>query len=101
MLSRRSPSLRSSFATLLISLLAGCTAETGESTAQPGAGGSGVGGAASNSAGAAADPTCSSTTPDVGSSILRRLSGLEYQLTLQDLFQLAPPPSLDGLPADT
>jgi len=33
--------------------------------------------------------------------VLRRLSALEYQLTLQDLFQLPTPPNLDGLPADT
>ena len=44
---------------------------------------------------------CESAAPDVGSSILRRLSSLEYQLTLQDLLQLSAPPSLEGLPADT
>ncbi|WP_437724121.1 DUF1592 domain-containing protein [Sorangium sp. So ce861] len=34
-------------------------------------------------------------------SVLRRLSRLEYQLTLQDLFQLAEPPVVDSIPEDT
>jgi len=107
MLSRRSPSW-CSFGTLLISLLVGCSTEApdnhagsaGGSSVQPGAGGNGTG-AAPSTAGAGAQVACSSATPDVGPSILRRLSGLEYQLTLQDLFQLTAPPSLEGLPADT
>jgi len=32
--------------------------------------------------------------------VLRRLSALEYQLTLQDLFELPAPPSLEGVPPD-
>ncbi|HKO52629.1 MAG TPA: DUF1592 domain-containing protein [Polyangiaceae bacterium] len=111
MLSRRSLSLGRSFGTLLIALLAGCTAEVQDKNAQPNqpnlpsAGGNGAGaGAPSGSGGASggspvAEPNCE--TADVGVNILRRLSGLEYQLTLQDLFQLAAPPSLEGLPADT
>ena len=37
---------------------------------------------------------------DTGAAVLRRLSNLEYQLTLQDLFKLAAPPPLDGIPPD-
>jgi uncharacterized protein DUF1592/uncharacterized protein DUF1588/uncharacterized protein DUF1587/uncharacterized protein DUF1595/uncharacterized protein DUF1585 len=112
MLSRRSPSW-CSFGTLLISILVGCTAETQDNKSassaagsipagpgQPGAGGNGTSPAAGGGS-TTPDVTCSSASPDVGSSILRRLSGLEYQLTLQDLFQLQTPPSLEGLPADT
>jgi hypothetical protein len=43
---------------------------------------------------------CTGTTPDVGRSALRRLSNTELQLTLQDLFGLAEPPSVDKLPPD-
>jgi hypothetical protein len=112
MLRPRSPSW-CSFGTLLISLLVGCSTESpdnhagssGGSAVQPGAGagggGSGVGAAPNTAAGAAAVVDCNSAAKDVGASILRRLSGLEYQLTLQDLFQLPAPPSLEGLPADT
>jgi len=104
-----SPSLRSSFGALLI-CLAGCSsAETPRNnggSAQPGAAGNGSstpgGGSGSGTGGGGTSaPVCSSATPDVGPSILRRLSGLEYQLTLQDLFQLKAPPSLEGSPADT
>jgi hypothetical protein len=45
--------------------------------------------------------TCTGNPEDAGASVLRRLSALEYQLTLQDLFQLARPPSAEGIPADT
>jgi hypothetical protein len=44
---------------------------------------------------------CAPGTKDAGASVLRRLAGLEYQLTLQDLFQLSAPPSLEGIPPDT
>ena len=37
---------------------------------------------------------------DTGAAVMRRLSNLEYQLTLQDLFQLTAPPALDGIPPD-
>jgi hypothetical protein len=36
----------------------------------------------------------------VGASVLRRLSALEYQLTVQDLFALPQPPSADDIPLD-
>jgi hypothetical protein len=39
--------------------------------------------------------------PDASELPLRRLSSLEYQLTLQDLFQLPEPPSVEGTPPDT
>lgn len=44
--------------------------------------------------------TCAETGTDVGANVLRRLSRLEYQLTLQDLFHLPSPPAIDDLPAD-
>ncbi|WP_234023545.1 DUF1592 domain-containing protein [Sorangium cellulosum] len=46
---------------------------------------------------AAQDCRVARTSP----SVLRRLSRLELQLTLQDLFQLAEPPSVDNIPEDT
>ncbi|MGK3968608.1 DUF1592 domain-containing protein [Sorangium sp. So ce118] len=46
---------------------------------------------------AAQDCSVARTSP----SVLRRLSRLEYQLTLQDLFQLAEPPVVDSIPEDT
>jgi hypothetical protein len=50
-----------------------------------------------------ATPASSCTSPgtNTGAGVLRRLSGLEYQLTLQDLFALAEPPSVEGMPPDT
>ncbi|MFZ5893680.1 MAG: DUF1592 domain-containing protein [Myxococcota bacterium] len=61
----------------------------------------GSGGTASSTGGGGAPDTCVNASANVGASILRRLSSTEYQLTLQDLFQLANPPSVEGLPADT
>jgi hypothetical protein len=37
---------------------------------------------------------------DTGAATLRRLSNLEYQLTVQDLFQLAAAPAVDSIPPD-
>ncbi len=50
-----------------------------------------------------ATPASSCTSPgtNTGAGVLRRLSGLEYQLTLQDLFALPEPPSVEGIPPDT
>lgn len=45
-------------------------------------------------------PDCSAQSAEVGPSVLRRLSKLEYQLTLQDLFQLPDPPVVDLIPSD-
>jgi len=44
--------------------------------------------------------TCKEAGMDTGATVLRRLSNLEYQLTLQDLFQLPAAPGLDGIPPD-
>ncbi len=74
--------------------LGGATPGGGASTA----GSAGLAGAAG---GTATPDACAAATPDVGANILRRLSSLEYQLSLQDLFQLPSPPSLEGLPGDT
>lgn len=43
---------------------------------------------------------CQTAPPDVGKSLLRRLSTLELQLTLQDLFALEAPPDVSELPPD-
>jgi len=106
MSSRRSLSVRCSFGALLIVLSAGCSSATQSNPSVSSGGGSAQAGGPSNNpasagSGSAPDATCDSATPDVSSNALRRLSALEYQLTLQDLFQLAAPPSLEGLPADT
>jgi hypothetical protein len=60
-------------------------------------GASGNGGNAGGSAGTV-DPACANA--DTGSNVLRILSSLEYQRTVQHLFQLATPPPVDDLPAD-
>jgi hypothetical protein len=44
--------------------------------------------------------SCANPGSNTGASVMRRLSGLEYQLTLQDLFALSSPPSLEGIPPD-
>lgn len=107
MLRCRSLSVCCSFAALLLSS-AGCSGGAHDNNNQIVGSGGGIsqqpGGG--NGAGATSTPgtseaTCDGAAPDVSSSVLRRLSALEYQLTLQDLFQLAAPPSLEGLPADT
>jgi hypothetical protein len=100
---------------LLVSLVTGCSgnveqtaqAPVGEGTRRPdtespgdGDGArSGDGGGKSGSPGPAG-AQCTSATLDVGATPLRRLSNLELQLTLQDLFQLPEPPSLEGIPLD-
>src|SRR6185436_15005616 len=40
------------------------------------------------------------TKVDTGSSVMRRLSKLEYRLTLQDLFRLPAAPDVTGVPED-
>jgi len=119
MQSRYSLTSRLSVSALLLTL--GCAAEVRESAEATGgatsagapatfnagasSGGAlvGAGGATHPGGGVSGGPatdTCNAAA-DVGSNVLRRLSSLEYQLTLQDLFQLSAPPSLEGLPADT
>lgn len=58
-------------------------------------------GASPGSAGAGPTAACSGAPSDAGASVLRRLSALEYQLTVQDLFQLPSPPDAEGIPVDT
>ena len=43
----------------------------------------------------------SCAAPDASELPLQRLSSLEYQLSLQDLFQLPAPPAIDSIPPDT
>jgi hypothetical protein len=74
----------------------GGASSTGGGTSTGGASGPGTGG----SGGSATNSNCATSAADVGTSVLRRLSGLEYQLTLQGLFQLASLPSIEGIPLD-
>ena len=72
------------------------TGGTGNATGTGGT--SGTTGGSSGSAGA---PTCTDINAnETGTGVLRRLTKLEYGLTLQDLFGLAAPPNLDGIPDD-
>jgi Protein of unknown function (DUF1592)/Protein of unknown function (DUF1588)/Protein of unknown function (DUF1585)/Protein of unknown function (DUF1587)/Protein of unknown function (DUF1595) len=73
-------------------------------------GAAGVGGAAGGPGGAgggdapvgvASPLACAEVGSDASELPLRRLSALEYQLTLQDLFRLPAPPSVEGIPPDT
>lgn len=61
--------------------------------------GSSVGGM--GSPGGGAGPVSCGLDVDAGEGVLRRLSALEYQLTVQDLLELPEPPSAEGLPLDT
>jgi hypothetical protein len=91
---------------LFVTAAMGCAGDIGARlertptpTAAPGVNGSTP--ATNNAPGTANSSSCAPGTLDTSPTVLRRLSGLEYQLTLQDLFQLAEPPSLEGIPADT
>jgi hypothetical protein len=76
-------------------------ASGGSSNAGSSSGGS-SGSAQGGSGGTLVSPeACQGVAPDAGESVLRRLSNLEYQRTLQSLFQLAAPPSLEGIPSDS
>ncbi|HEY3500768.1 MAG TPA: DUF1592 domain-containing protein [Polyangiaceae bacterium] len=80
---------------------AGTNPGGGSSNANTGGTG-GTGSAQGGSAGTTPTPAaCASAAPDAGESVLRRLSNLEYQRTLQALFQLTAPPDLEGLPGDS
>jgi hypothetical protein len=74
------------------------TGGTGGSTTGGTAGTGGTGGTG-GSAGTLS-PACASRAPDTGSNVLRMLSSLEYQRSVQSLFQLSAPPPVDDLPAD-
>jgi hypothetical protein len=99
-------------------LAAGCNGNIGQAT--PGAAGSsgtgntqgggnttgagnsiGTGtGGAGNTGVTPTGETCAQVGMDTGAATLRRLSNLEYQLTVQDLFQLTAAPSVDSIPPD-
>jgi hypothetical protein len=72
------------------------TAGTGASSGGSANGSGGSGGGAGGTPSACA----AEAVPDVGPSVLRRLSNLEYQLTLAELFKLETPPALEGIPGD-
>jgi hypothetical protein len=64
--------------------------------------GSGSGSGATGSGGTAGSAGEACTSPaDASKSVLRRLSKLEYQLTLQELFRLAEPPDVSSVPEDS
>jgi hypothetical protein len=68
-----------------------------------GAGGAGGTGGATGGAGGSAgtvDPACMGAAADTDANVLRRLSALEYQRTVQSLLQLPAPPAVDDIPAD-
>lgn len=44
--------------------------------------------------------SCAEAGTDTSSNVLQRLSRIEYQLTLQDLFQLDTPPAVDAISSD-
>lgn len=62
--------------------------------------GGGTTGTTGGSSGGAAPSACTNPAPDVGTSVFRRLAGLEYQLAVQDLFQLTSPPNVESIPLD-
>jgi hypothetical protein len=84
----------------------GAGGASGSGAGGTGTGGTGTGGAGTGGTGGAggtgggSTPLCPTVGVNAGASILRRLSVLEYQLTLQDLFQLPLPPSVESIPPD-
>jgi Protein of unknown function (DUF1592)/Protein of unknown function (DUF1588)/Protein of unknown function (DUF1587)/Protein of unknown function (DUF1595)/Protein of unknown function (DUF1585) len=86
-------------------LLSACVGavEGPASAARPGSPGSGAQPADAPTSGVGEAETalrCQSAPPDVGESLLRRLSNVEVELTLQDLFALPEPPDASELPPD-
>jgi hypothetical protein len=85
----------------------GTSATGGTSGATGGTGGtSGAAGTAGSTAGSSGtgiepDPACATAAPDTDASVLRRLSVLEYQRTVQSLLALSAPPDVEGIPVDT
>jgi hypothetical protein len=65
-----------------------------------GAGTGGAGGGGTGGAGGGPTALCPTVGVNAGPNVLRRLSVLEYQLTLQDLFQLPAVPSVENIPPD-
>lgn len=82
----------------------GASGSSGASTGGSGNGSStgGSGGSVGGSAGTGGvPPTCADVdASETGTGVLRRLTKLEYGLTLQDLFALTAVPNLDGIPDD-
>ena len=62
--------------------------------------GSGSGATGSGGSGGTSSNACASPA-DASKSVLRRLTKLEYQLTLQELFRLAEPPDVSAVPEDS
>lgn len=62
--------------------------------------GSGSGSDLNSSGGSDAVASCGTAPVDLAPTVLRRLSALEYQFTIQDLLGLAEPPSSEGIPTD-
>jgi len=77
----------------------GATAATGGVGGTTGGSG-GTAGSATGGTGAVPDPACVGAAADTDVSYLRRLTALEYQRTVQSLFQLTAPPDIEGIPAD-
>jgi hypothetical protein len=72
----------------------------GAGAAQNGATGSGSGATGSGGSTGTSGEACTNTA-DASHSVLRRLTKLEYQLTLQELFRLDEPPDVSGVPEDS
>jgi hypothetical protein len=61
----------------------------------------GVGGTVGGASGTGGVATCTDLDAnETAAGVLRRLTKLEYGLTLQDLFALSSPPNLEGIPDD-
>lgn len=83
----------------------GSTTGGGDTTSGPGTSTTGGGGgeilAGGEGAGAVITGTsCAEAGVDAAPNVLRRLTRLEYQLTLQDLLHLSEPPNVDAVPGD-
>jgi hypothetical protein len=81
----------------------GASGSSGASTGGAGndTGTGGVGGTTGGASGTGGVATCTDIDAnETGTGVLRRLTKLEYALTLQDLFALTSPPNLDGIPDD-
>ncbi|MET0593423.1 MAG: DUF1592 domain-containing protein [Polyangiaceae bacterium] len=78
----------------------GAGGSTGGAAGSSGAGGSSGGSGGAGGSGGGPTAQCPTVGVNAAASVLRRLSTLEYQLTLQDLFQLTAPPSVENIPPD-
>ena len=88
-------------------VLGGCSTEllgpdgnpvpTDGAGAQPGTGSAPGSGGGTSTGG---DSVAGCANPDVGPTVLRRLSALEYRLTVQDLLALDEPPEAKSIPLD-